>query len=38
MMQHPKVYQLVQQEVDSLSNDFTNPDKQAKLPYLNAAM
>jgi hypothetical protein len=38
VMRHPEAYSLLQQEVDSLGDDFTNPDKQTKLPYLNAAM
>jgi hypothetical protein len=37
-MRFPKTYLRVQEEVDSLGRDLMNPEKQAKLAYLNAAM
>ncbi|KAF9443752.1 cytochrome P450 [Macrolepiota fuliginosa MF-IS2] len=38
ILRHPKVYKRVQEEVDSLGSDFMNPDKQARLTYLNATL
>lgn len=35
---YPKVYQKVQEEVDSLGGDLTSSEKQAKLTYLNATI
>jgi hypothetical protein len=38
IMRYPKVYQRVQEEVDSLGSDLTTTEKQTKLLYLNATM